>query len=453
MKKSTKGLIRGLGLWDATALVAGTVIGTGIFLKTTAMAQVAGSPGWVLAAWVAAGALSVAGALVYAEAGARHPEAGGEYVYLRKAYGDLPAFLCGWTRFWIGSPGSIAAYAVAVAAFSRDGGFPIDSFPGGGTGFALVLVTVLSAMNCMAVAVSGRVATVITALKAFLIFAITFGIFLASDTGSLEYVGAAQAVSPGFPGWSAFGVATLAALWAFDGWNGMPMMAGEIREPKRNVPLGLMIGVGSVLLLYLLANLAYFYALPFETILTANSSDHPEAPSVGALAAATFLGPAGQGVLSLAFILSALGAMNATVLAGARVPYAMACDGLAPRWLAGLTPKGRVPARAVALQAMVAGLLVLWGTFDQLTDYVVFASWIFYGAVAGAVFKFRGAERGNKAWVGEYRSPLFPVLPAVFLAMTAFLLANTLYTNPLGSGIGLAMIAVGVPAYLWIRRV
>ncbi|HTL10903.1 MAG TPA: APC family permease [Bdellovibrionota bacterium] len=441
-------LLRGLGLWDATALVAGTVIGTGIFLKTTVMAQEAGSPGWVMAAWIAAGVLSVMGALVYAEVGARFPEAGGEYAYLREGYGDMPAFLCGWTRFWIGSPGSIAAYAAGTAAFFQDGLWNPAGFPGGPKGFALFLVAIFSGLNCLAVTVSGRLATVLTAAKVVLILGLSLGVFFGAPTATWFHVQAAQ-LGASFPGWSAFGAATLAALWAFDGWNGMPMMAGEIREPRRNVPLGLFLGIGVVLAAYLLANAAYFYALPFKDILGANSSDHPDAPSVGALAAMTFLGPAGRTVLSAAFAISALGAMSATILAGARVPYAMARDGLAPKWLGHLSSTGHVPVQAVAVQGLVAGVLVLSGTFDQLTDYVVFASWIFYGAVAGSVFVFR--KRG-KAPQGAYRAPLYPLLPLAFLALAALLLSATLVTNPKGSGVGLLMIAAGIPAYLWFGR-
>jgi APA family basic amino acid/polyamine antiporter len=245
------------------------------------------------------------------------------------------------------------------------------------------------------------------------------------------------------------GAAMLAALWAFDGWNNMPMAAGEVKDPGRVIPRALGLGTLAVLALYGAVNLAYVYALPFGEILSSNSNRFPEAWPVATKAAETVFGAAGVMILSAAFIFSALGAMNGSILTGARVPYAMAKDKLFFSKLAAVHPRTHVPVTAIVVQGVWAGVLALSGTFDQLTDYVVFASWAFYALVTSAVFVLR--RRAPNAH-RPFKTPGYPWLPCAFIAVTILLLGNTAYSSPRESGVGLALIALGVPFYWAFRK-
>lgn len=446
MQTSQTALIRALGRQDAFSLVVGTIVGTGIFLKTATMAQSVGSAGAVFLAWAVAGILSLVGALTYAELGALYPEAGGEYVYVREGWGRFLAFLYGWQRFWIGSPGSIAAYAVGAATF-MNGILPIERF-GGLTGVSIAFILFFTVLNCFSVAFGGRVQSWMTALKFVLILGITLGIFLFSSTGSFTHFSASDGASASFP-LSAFGAAVLAALWAFDGWNNLPMAAGEVKQPDRTLPFALSWGTLAVILVYVLANASYFYALPFHEILNANSSDFPNAQPVATKAALTFLGASGGVLLSFAFVCSALGAMNGSILTNARIPYAMAKDGLFLQVLSQVTAKTRVPAISVIVQGILACVFAASGTFDQLTDLVVFASWVFYALCAGSVLRLRHLRpQVNR----PYRVPFYPWLPIVFCILAVALLFNTFWVAPKQSFIGLTLILIGAPVYWFLAK-
>jgi len=456
-------LIRGLTRRDATALVIGAIIGTGIFLKTTAMAQAVGSPQWVLLAWVAAGVMSLAGALAYAELGAMLPHAGGEYAFLRVAYGDLPAFLFGWMRITVGASGSIAIFGVAFATFLsalvpletvwvqrsfRFLGDQIDWQLGSRQLVSVGVILICSAVNCLRVVLGGRIQSVLTLVKLLSIAALVGGVFCFGRGTSLEHF-AAPAGGGAWPGWPGFGAAVLAALWAFDGWNNMPMVAGEVRDPSRNIPAALIAGTAIVLLTYGLANLAYFYALPFTEILEANSTAHREALPVAAKAAQSFLGENGPKLVSLAFLISVVGVLNGSILANARVPYAMARDGLFFRRFAVLNARTAVPVAAIAGQAVWASVLAVSGTFDQLTNYVVFAGWIFYALTTSAVFVLR---RKLPDAARPYRTTGYPYVPAIFIVVALALLWNTLSAARLESLAGLGLIALGLPVYYFLKR-
>jgi len=439
-------LVRGLTPLHAGALVVGTVIGTGIFLKAGIMSQVVGSPHWMLLAWIVAGILSFAGALVYAEIGSMFPRAGGEYVYIREAYGDLPGFLYGWMRFWVASPGSIAAYAVGGATFLEGAKIPI--IHGLRTPLAVGFIVFFAGLNCLSVRFGGRVQSFVTALKIAIILGLTIGIFILTPAGSFGNL-VSHGPAGAWPGFGAFGMAVLAALWAYDGWNNMPMVAGEIRNPQRSIPLALIIGVGGVMLIYTLINMAYVYAIPFGEILSANSRLHPDALPVATKAAAGFLGPYGTIILSVAFFISAIGGLNGSILTSSRIPYAMAREKMMPRFMGVVHPRTHVPVRSVLIQGGWAAILAVSGTFDQLTDYVVFAGWVFYALASISLIIFRlrmpDAPRG-------YRVPLYPWLPLLFAVVAAALLVNTLITSPRESLAGLAIIATGVPVFLWMKR-
>ncbi|HEY0191730.1 MAG TPA: amino acid permease, partial [Kofleriaceae bacterium] len=337
-------LVRGLGPWASASIVVGTVIGTGVFLKTTVMSQLGGSPLWVLIAWAVAASLSFTGAMTYAELGGMFPSAGGEYVYLRQGYSPGMAYLYAWNRFWIATPGSVAAYAIGSATFLSSA-ISLDRF-GGIQVVGVGLIVVFTAFNCLTVRSGGALQTVLTVMKLVMMFGLVAGA-LTTSHGSWSHL---REGSGGFPGFGAFGAMVLAALWAYDGWNNLPMVAGEIRDPQRNLPRATIYGMFAVLATYALINLGYFHALPFAEILTASSTDHPGAPAIAAKTARVFLGGPAAALVAVAMTISAISAMNGSILTGARVPYAVAREGLAPDLLARLSASARVPAVAVVVQ-------------------------------------------------------------------------------------------------------
>jgi APA family basic amino acid/polyamine antiporter len=456
-------LLRGLTLTDAVSLVVGTVIGTGVFLKTAVMAQQLGTPSLVLLAWLAAGLLSLAGALTYAELGAMFPQAGGEYVYIGKAYGDAPAFLYGWMQFAVAATGGIAAistgFAIFLSALIPLGnawvertfhlfGQDVHWQLGLTQVVAVAAIVLFSAINCVGVVVGGRVQSVLTAAKILGIAVIVFGAFLLSHNASWSHLSTPTG-TPQWGGLQSFGAAMLAALWAYNGWYALSLAAGEVENPQRNVPRGLILGMLVVLVVYLLTNLSYFYALPFAEVLTSNSTAHRDALPVAAKAAQTFLGPVGTAFVSIAFIVSTVGALNGTILSNARIPFAMARDGLFFKRMGEVSKSSRVPVWAIIFQGAWASVLALSGTFDQITTYTIFALWLFFGVTASSVFVLRrkmpDAER-------PYRTLGYPVVPFLFILVAAWLIINTILTSPVESAAGLALIALGLPVYFYFKR-
>ncbi len=462
MTETGNSLRRALTLTDATALVVGSVIGTGVFLKTAVMTQQLGSPSLVLLAWLAAGLLSLAGALSYAELGAMFPQAGGEYVYLGKAFGDAPAFLYGWMQFAVAGAGGIAgvstAFAIFLSALIPMGGAWVEkTFHLFGQAFywqlgstqavAVAAIVLLTTINCVGVALGGRVQSLLTAAKLAGIAVIVGGVFLLSGSASWAHLETA----PGAPSWNgtqAFGAAMLAALWAYNGWYFLPIMAGEVQNPQRNVPRGLIAGMLTVLVIYLLTNLSYFYALPTSEIVTSNSSDYRDALPVAAKAAQTFLGPVGAAFISIVFIVSTLGALNGTIMAQARIPFAMAQDGLFFKRMGEVSQGSRVPMWAIIFQSAWASVLALSGTFDQISTYTIFALWLFFGLTVSAVFVLR---RKMPDAVRPYRTLGYPLVPLVFILVAIWLVINTIVTSPLESVTGIALITLGVPVYFYFR--
>jgi APA family basic amino acid/polyamine antiporter len=456
-------LVRALTLTDATAVVVGTVIGTGVFLKTAAMTQLLGSPSIVLLAWLAAGVLSLAGALTYAELGAMFPEAGGEVVYLEKAYGELPSFLYGWMQFAVAATGGIAGiatgFAIFLSALVPMGGALVErTFHLFGQDVhwrfgllqvvAVAAIVLFSAINCVGVAFGGRVQSLLTAAKVVGIAGIVGGVFLLSRGAGWSHL-AAPAGVPRWGGMQAFGAAMLAALWAYNGWYCLPLVAGEVENPRRNVPRGLIIGMLVVLAVYLLTNLSYFYALPVSEILTSNSTAHPDALPVATKVAQTFLGPVGTAFISVAFVVSTVGALNGVILSNSRIPFAMAREGLFFKRVGEVSARGRVPVWAIIFQGAWACVLALSGTFDQLTVYSIFALWVFFGVTAASVFVLR---RKMPDAARPYRVLGYPLVPFVFVVVAAWLVVNTIMTSPVESSVGLALIALGVPVYFYFKR-
>jgi APA family basic amino acid/polyamine antiporter len=442
-------LERTLGPWQSAAIVVGTIIGTGIFLKTATMTQLLGSSFAVMAAWIVAGLLSYAGALSYAELCSRFPDSGGEYVFLRQAYGKPTAFLYGWMRFWIGSPGSIAAYAVGAATFAKAIGLiQVDQIPGGLNLVAVGLVIFFSGINCLKVRWGARVQTALTILKVLLIIGLAFGVFLFGERSAVEV--SQQFAQENLNVFSAFGLALIAALWAFDGWNNLAMVGEEVREPKKNLPVALALGVFAVLVLYLLANWSYFHVLSLSEIQAANSSQFKDALPVATLAAKSFLGEYGVPILSIAFVISALGAMNGSILTGARIPFAMSRDGIFLKSLAVIQSSTHVPARSILIQALVASLLAWSGTFDQLTDWVVVASWSFYALCISTLFIFRKKDKSNDSTI--FKVPGFPIVPILFILSAILLVINSMINNPISALLGFVVIVVGYLTYLFFNN-
>jgi APA family basic amino acid/polyamine antiporter len=439
-------LRRELGLWTAVALVVGTVIGSGIFLVPKSMIARVGSPDMVFVVWIFAGLLSLAGALTYAELAAAMPQAGGEYVYLREAYGPLWSFLYGWTQMWVAKSGSIATLATAffyyLATFwpSAEAVFyslPLPIGPGGGAlefrygqVFAMALILFLAGVNYMGV----KFTIVKIALIAFIIAAGLFG--GAGDASN--FTGSVPAAG----GVAGFFAAMVAALWAFDGWNNVSMVAAEIKEPRRNLPIALIWGTVSVMGIYLLANAAYFYVLaPAEVA---------EGTRVAADMMDRMLGAPGAAAVSVAAMISIFAALNGSILSGSRVPYAMARDGFFFRRMAAVHPEHHTPSISILGLSAWSAVLVLSGRYEQLFTYVIFASWILYGMTTASVIVLR---RKRPDLARPYRTLGYPVVPVLFVLVALCLVVSTLIDSPRESVLGLVMVSAGLPFYYhWKRR-
>ena len=456
-EKTSPDLVRGLGPWAATAIVIGTMVGTGIFIVPGAMARDAGSVPVVFLAWLAGGVLSLFGALTYAELGAAMPEAGGEYVYLRRSFGEVPAFLFGWTCSILGRPCSCATIAagllrfvsflvpaVAVPLFTWQMALPFQAEP---YTFAfapaqllcvLVLLSV-TLVNYLGVRVGGHVQVVLTVIKVAVVAAVIAIGFALGEQGGASAAAAAPVLRTA--SFSGFFVALVAALWAYDGWGHLASVGSEIAHPQRNIPRSLLWGVGLVILLYVLVNAVCFYVLPFETV--ANSQ------TVVSDMIALVAGVQSAHWLTIAMILCALGALNSTILTGARVPYAMARDGLFFSAARTIDRRFHTPGGALIFQGILASALALTGTFEELYSLYIFAQSIFFILATASVFALR---RREPLLHRPYRTWGYPVVPALFLVGTSILTLNLLWTRPVRSGIGLAFIVLGLPFYRHWRR-
>ncbi len=443
-------LLRNLSALEASSIVVGTIIGSGIFLVPSTMVKAVGSPGMVLFVFAFGGLLSLAGALTYAELGAALPHAGGEYVYLREAYGPFWSFIYGWTQFWVAKSGALAALATAffyyLANFfpALEGVWFHIWLPLGGSVevshgqiLAMALILGLGVLNYFGVKVGGRVQSAVTALKIVLILSIV-ALSAALGGGSAANLASETAHSGGISG---FFVALVAALWAYDGWNNVTMASGEVRNPQRNIPRALIGGVLTVMAIYLAVNVAYFYVLDADAVA---ASDR-----VASEAAKRFLGERGGDAVALAAMISIFAALNGSILSGARVPYAMSRDGYFFEPLAAVHPQYRTPHVSILALSLWGMLLVLSGRYEALFTYVIFASWILYGLSAASVFVLR---RKRPDLERPYRALGYPVIPGVFVLVAAALVAMTLVQSPVESLRGLALILLGAPFYFWRRR-
>ena len=452
---------RDLTLTHATSLVVGIIIGTGVFLKSATMAQAVGTPALVLVAWVLAGIVAMLGALCFAELGALLPHAGGEYVYLRTAYGEIPGFLYACNAFVLGGA-AVAAYGAAVAIFVADI-HPLDhewlvrSVRVLGAEYRLAfgerqllavgVIAVFAAVNCAGVMFGGRVQSLLTALKVVAVLGVAAGVFLFGSGGSVENLAAPP--DHGSGGLAGLGAAMFAALWAYSGWQFLPMAAGEVQEPQRTLPRAIVGGTLLVLALYLAINTAYLYALPFWQVASANSTAYPEAPSVAARAVQTFLGGRATSAAALIFLISTIGSLNGVILSAARVPYAAARDGLFFAAFGRLSPVSRVPVTSLVLLSLWGALLAASGTFDQLTNMAVMSYALFWIPVVTAVIVLR---RRLPDAPRAFRVPGYPLTPLLFVAVMAWVVISAFRSTPRESLATLLLILLGLPLYPLFRR-
>jgi APA family basic amino acid/polyamine antiporter len=448
-QKTSTELVRELNVWHAISIVAGTIIGSGIFLVPAEMMQAVGSAKLVYLAWIVGGALSFFGALTYAELGAVRPFAGGEYVYVRDGYGPLPGFLYAWTWFLIAKPASIASVTSGLvrvlASFSalsflsnpllHLGSITLTN----GHLVAIAATILISIVNYVGVRKAGNFQLVMTALKIAMIVLI-IGAGFSATTGAWSNFGTSFLGAKG--GMAGFMAALVAALWAYDGWNDLNMVSGEISNPERNIPVALIVGVAIVAALYMGMNAAVQYVMPARAVAAA---------SVPASAATQIaLGPWSAALVSIGMALSMLVTLNGTIMSGGRVPYAVARDGYFFKALAEVHPRFHTPSLAIVVQAIMAiALLIVGGAFKDLFSLAIFAEWLFYMIAASTIFVFRRREPDRAR---PYRTWGYPVVPALFIVAAAVLLYYTFTENLHNSYIGSAVILAGIPVYLYFSR-
>jgi len=441
-------LPRVLGASQATAIVVGTIIGSGIFLVPREMMLDTGSSSLVYLAWIAGGLLSLFGAMTYAELGAMLPYAGGEYVYIRGVYGDTPAFLYMWTWFAVAKPASIAAVTFGLARtlgyFHAFHWLQAQVF--GSTVplawsqiFAIAVTWLITGLNLLGIKKAGDFQLVFTILKVVLIL-IVVGFCFASASGSFANFGTTLPHAVG--GVSGFMAALIATLWAYDGWNDLTMVAGEVKNPGRSLPIALIGGLFLVGALFVATNAAIQYVLPAAQIA---ASDRPAVAALSVVA-----GPAGAGLVAAAMALSIFVALNGTVMSGARIPFAAARDGLFFPSFAHIHAEFQSPSTSLVVQALLSTILLLFlSKFQQFFELAVFSEWLFYMLTATTIFVYRrrlpNANRPYKVWG-------YPVLPAVFVVCAGAVLVSSFAGNLAGSLLGTVLILLGLPVLWYVRR-
>ena len=438
-------LVRGLGLGAAISINVANAIGTGVFLKARVMTCNVGDPISVMGVWLAAGLLVLAGALTYSELSAMMPEAGGEYVILSRAYGPRWGFLYGWTYVGVSRAASLAAQAFSGAIFLN---IILRGYLDGKlVAVAIASILIMAVINSLTVGATGRIASVLTIVKVCVVASVGVAAFVFAQ-GNWSYwmmsneggacVGVAESARGGFGGFSA---AMLGALWGYQGWQNLAAMAGEVKDPQRNMSRAYVYALMIVGSLYLFANASYFYALPPTVIASV-----PLSSSVATEVLSKFLGPAAASIMAMGLLASSLGALHAGMASTIRVPYAMARDGLYFKAIDHLSPRTNVPVRSAFLIAGLSCVLALMGNYDKLTDSAVFALWSFYGLTAASVFVLR---RRLPAAPRPYRVWGYPIVPALFLVATAAILVSTVLTSPASSALGILFTLAGLPFYAY----
>ena len=433
------GYARRLGLFSGTMAVIGGIIGAGIFRTPATVAERVGSPALVLTTWITGGIIALIGALCFGELGQRRPKAGGGYVYLREAWGPLPAFLYGWALLLVIATGAIAAvavtfadYGLALAGLSARHAVPV----------AVGAIVLLSGVNWVGVrpgAVTQNVLTLLKlgALTALIVVGLSAAVPVAGPPPPSSSPG-------GWPGAAAsLGAALVPVLFTYGGWQQTNFLAEEIVEPERNLPRALVLGVAAVIAVYLLVNLAYLRVLGPAGLAAST------APAADAMM--SLLGPTGGTLIAAGIAVSTLGFLGLVILVTPRVLQAMAADGVFFPRLARLHPVYRTPTAAIALQGAWAIALTLTGTFGQLVDYVAFADWIFFGLTVGGLFVYRARERAQGVAGSGFRVPGYPWTPALFVAAALYVVLSSVLANLRNAAMGMALLALGIPVYGYWR--
>jgi len=448
-------LHRALGPLTSGAILAGTVIGTGIFLVPSTMARETGSVAGVFAVWLFGALLTLCGAFTYAELGSSLPEAGGEYTFLRRAYGPIWGFLYGWQQIVIGRTGSIAAIGLAASLFLGYfmGGLDSDILVWGGFAIsglqvaAIVCILFLTFINLFGIARGGTLQSVLTAIKIGAILALV-ALAFGSSKGSWQnfLVDTPKPARTLTAQLSAFGAALSAALWAYDGWNNLTLVSGEIRDPDRTIPRVLITGILAVAVIYMLANLAYFYILPFQEV--------QQSQRVAQDVATRLLGSVGGQALTLAAVVSTLAALNGSILSGARIFFAMSRDGLFFKGLSAVHPIHRTPVRALMFQCLFASALILLlghdkAAFERMLDYALFGTWGFYGLTSLAVIVLRYSHPDLPR---PYLTVGYPWVPLIFSAVALLFCISIALRRPEESLMGVLFLLAGLPFYVYWRR-
>ncbi|HEX6309845.1 MAG TPA: amino acid permease [Longimicrobiales bacterium] len=431
------GLERRLGVISIAALVIGEVIAVGIFLTPAGMAKSLGSPVWLLLTWLVMGLMALTGALCYGELAARYPEAGGGYAYLRRAYGPLVSFLYGWKCLLVMDPGITAALAVGLASYV---GYAVVLSAFELKAVAIGVVLVLAGVNALGLRFGAGVIRILTGIK---LGALTTIILLAvvlrpGDLSNFLPLVEQRPGSVPLPG--ALAGALVGAFFAFGGWWEISKLAGEARDPERTVPRALALGVAVVTVAYILTSAVFLYLVPLEQVTSGET--------FAAQAGEALFGRAGGQVFAGIVVVSVLGSLAALLMALPRVYYAMARDGVFFRPIGTVHPRFRTPVRAITLQAALASLFVALGTFDEILGYFIFVTVLFLGLTAAAVFILRRRDPG----LLPFATPGYPATPLIFLGFVAILLAMLGASQPVQAGLGVGVVALGVPVYYWMFR-
>ena len=429
-----------LGLFSIVAIVIGTMIGSGIFINPPKVAQDVKTPELIMAVWLIGGLLSFFGALSLAELGATFPEAGGIYIYLREAYGTLIAFLFGWTLFLVVEAGTLATLAVGFSTKYLPYFVKLSGLQGKVVAASLILI--LAVVNYMGVRKGAAVMNFLTSLKFLALIGMCVVVFIFAKGSTGNFLSSASDVKSGGGVLGSFGVALVAALWAYKGWETSTYSAGETKNPAKNLPLGLFIGSAAVIFLYILANLAYLYVFPASVMAQSNriAADVMEAA----------IGPVGASIIALIILSSITGTCNGHLMTSPRAFYAMAKDGLFFKSVAKIHPKYLTPHVAILVLAFWGVLLSLSGTFEQLFTYVIFGYWIFMGLTVAGVIILR---KKRPELPRPYKTWGYPVTPILFILSAVFLTANSLILTFWNSFAGLGVIAIGIPVYFfWKTR-
>jgi basic amino acid/polyamine antiporter, APA family len=432
---------RRLGVFDAAMVTVGGIIGAGIFLSPAIVAQRVHTADLVLTVWVLGGIIAVAGALTFAELGGRRPQAGGGYVYLREAFGPLPAFLYGWTFLVIINTGGMAAVAVTFAQYTvaLTGAAPAASRP-----IAVASILCLTAVNCFGIRAGATTQNVFTVLKLVALAAVVAaGVDIAVAHGLAGFAAASPSPAATATGGDlvrVIGVALIPVLFTYGGWAHANNVAGEMKDPVRTLPRAMGLGIAIVVAVYVAANVAYVVALGPAGLAVST------APASDTMRRA--VGPIGGTIIGLGIAASSFGFVNLTILSAPRILQTMAVDGLFFSRAATLHPRYRTPTVALLAQAVWAVALTCSGTYSQLLDYTVFGDWIFFGLIAATIFYYR--KRDTPDTVPYFRAPGYPVVPAAFILTAAYVVGSSVRSTPRNAVLGFCLIALGVPMYaLW----